>query len=104
VLAANLQAQALTIKAARRYREYLRGQRTQVAASRERLDRDLAVARNTYETVKVSGELVALMKDSRHLLDTLFGLQVPPLRAFENREMKQEFERLTSSLRGTPEG
>jgi hypothetical protein len=99
VLKANLDAQQLTLDAAGRYADYLKQQRQQVAASRERLSQDLAVALNTYETVKVSGDLVALMKDSRRLLDTLFSLQVPRLRAFENLEMKREFERLTASLR-----
>lgn len=99
VLQANLDAQQLTIDAASRYADYLKRQKRQVAASRERLSQDLAVALNTYETVKVSGDLVALMKDSRRLLDTLFSLQVPRLRAFENLEMKREFERLTSALR-----
>ena len=101
VLQANLEAQQLTIDAADRYGDYLKQQKSQVTASRERLSRDLAVAQNTYETVKVSGDLVALMKDSRRLLDTLFRLQVPRLRAFENLEMKREFERLTQTLRGT---
>ncbi len=100
VLQANLEAQQLTIDAAGRYGDYLKRQRSQVAASKERLARDLAVAQNTYETVKVSGDLVALMKDSRRLLDALFSLQVPRLRAFENLEMKREFERLTQTLRG----
>ncbi len=100
VLQANLEAQQLTIDAAGRYGDYLKQQKSQVTASRERLSRDLAVAQNTYETVKVSGDLVALMKDSRRLLDTLFSLQVPRLRAFENLEMKREFERLTQTLRG----
>ncbi len=100
VLQANLEAQQLTIDAAGRYGDYLKQQKSQVTASRERLSRDLAVAQNTYETVKVSGDLVALMKDSRRLLDTLFRLQVPRLRAFENLEMKREFERLTQTLRG----
>jgi hypothetical protein len=47
----------------------------------------------------MSGDLVALMEDSQLLLDSLFRLQVPPLRAFENAEMKREFQRLTSTLR-----
>lgn len=101
VLQANLEAQQLTIDAAGRYGDYLKGQRSQVAESKRHLARDLAVAQNTYETVKVSGDLVALMKDSRRLLDTLFSLQVPRLRAFENLEMKREFERLTHALRGS---
>ena len=99
VLASNLEAQQLTIDAAGRYAEYLEHQQRQVELSRQRLARDIAVARNTYETVKMSGDLVALMQDSRHLLDSLFRLQVPPLRAFENLEMKREFQRLTSTLR-----
>lgn len=98
ILEANLAAQQLTIEAAARYAEYLDGQHAQVTVSREQLARDLAIARNTYETVKMSGDLVALMQDSRHLLDTLFQLQIPPLRAFENLEMKREFERLTLAL------
>ncbi len=99
VLKANLEAQALTLDAAERYTEYLKDQRRQVAASAERLQRDMAVAENTYETVKVSGDLLALMQDSQRLLDTLFRLQVPPLRAFENLAMKREFNRLTEQLR-----
>ncbi len=99
VLDGNLEAQQLTIDAARRYADYLKRQRQQVAASRERLAHDLAVAQNTYETVKMSGDLVALMQDSRQMLDSLFRLQVPPLRAFENAAMKREFQRLTSTLR-----
>lgn len=99
VLESNLAAQQLTIDAAARYAEYLKGQQKQIAESQKRLSHDIAVARNTYETVKMSGDLVALMQDSRHLLDSLFRLQVPPLRAFENLEMKREFQRLTSTLR-----
>jgi hypothetical protein len=98
ILQSNLEAQQLTIDAAARYADYLAEQQRQVEISRERLARDIAVAMNTYETVKMSGDLVALMQDSRHLLDALFKLQVPPLRAFENLEMKREFQRLTSTL------
>jgi len=99
VLQANLEAQQLTIDAAGSYADYLQRQRQQLLTSRQRLSLDLAVARNTYETVKMSGDLVALMEDSQLLLDSLFRLQVPPLRAFENAEMKREFQRLTSTLR-----
>ena len=99
VLQSNLEAQQLTIDAAARYAEYLDRQQRQVISSRERLSHDLAVARNTYETVKMSGDLVALMQNSRQRLDSLFQLQVPPLRAFENLEMKREFQRLTATLR-----
>jgi len=98
VLDANLQAQTLTLRAAALYRDYLVEQARQVAQARERLLQDIAVARNTYETVKISGELVALMQSSQAMLDNLLQRQMPPLRAFENLEMKREFERLTAQL------
>lgn len=100
VLEANLQAQELTLRTAEYYRQYLLDQAAEVAKARDALARDIAVADNTYETVKVSGELVALIRTTRQLLDTLLVRQVPPLRTFENLEMKREFERLTARLRG----
>ena len=93
VLAANLEAQELTRRAAHLYRDYLIKQSRQVKLARKRLGDDIAVARNTYETVKVSGELVALMQSSQRLLTGLLDRQVPVLRAFENLEMKREFEK-----------
>jgi hypothetical protein len=98
-LTANMEAQELTLKAALRYRQYLLAQRAEVLAARQRLAGSLQVAFNTYETVKVSGDLVGLMRSSQKLLDVLASLQVPALRTFENLEMKREFERLTLRLK-----
>jgi hypothetical protein len=98
-LASNLDAQKLTLEAATRYQQYLLAQRADVVAARERLADNLQVALNTYETVKVSGDLVNLMRSGQKLLDALASLQVPALRSFENLEMKREFERLTLKLR-----
>lgn len=99
LLAANLSAQQLTIQAAGVYREYLIDQERQVAAARRALDRDIAAAWNTYETARVSGELVGLVRSSRRLLDGLRDRQVPALRPFRNLEMKRELEKLTVQLR-----
>lgn len=99
LLEANLDAQTLTIEAAGVYREYLLEQSQQVNRARRDLENDIEAAWNTYETVRVSGELVALVRSSRRLLDGLLDRQVPTLRPFENLEMKQEFEKLTQQLR-----
>jgi hypothetical protein len=45
-----------------------------------------------------------MMKSSQNLFDTLKNLQVPELRAFENLEMKKEFEKLTLQLKVGGEG
>ncbi len=99
LLTANLEAQKLTIRAGRAYRRYLTEQAQQVIRARKDLEKDIAAAWNTYETVRISGELVGLVRSSRRLLDGLLNRQVPPLRPFQNLEMKREFEMLTTQLR-----
>ncbi|WP_295383965.1 hypothetical protein [uncultured Thiodictyon sp.] len=99
LLAANLEAQRLTIEAAQVYRQYLNDQKAQVSRARADLAKDIATAWNTYETVRVSGELVGLVRSSRQLLEGLMNRQVPALRPFENLELRREFEKLTEQLR-----
>ncbi len=99
ILTANLEAQRLTIEAAGVYRQYLDEQGRQITAARVALERDIATAWNTYETVRVSGELVGIFKSSRKLLDGLISRQVPRPRPFRNLEMQREFEKLTDQLR-----
>lgn len=98
ILEANLQAQALTERAATYYRDYLAEQSRQIAAARQRLGRDILTAWNTYETVKVSGELVGLIRNSRQLLDGLLQREVPPLRGFQSLELQRELRNLTLRL------
>ena len=97
----NLQAQQLTIEAAGVYRDYLIQQRRQVEQASEALTADIKTAWNTYQTVKVSGELVDLVQSSRSLLDNLLNREVPALRPFQNLEMQRELEKLTRQIRGT---
>lgn len=99
VLAGNLEAQRLTIETAAIYRAYLEDQARQVAQARAALELDVAAAWNTYETVRVSGELVDLVRTSQRLLAGLADRQVPALIPFENREMRKELEKLTEQLR-----
>lgn len=104
LLAANLTAQQTTIEAATVYRQYLSEQATQVRQARTELDKDIAAAWNTYETVRVSGELVSLVRSSQQLLEGLMSREVPALRPFENLEMQREFQRLTEQLRAQRPG
>lgn len=95
----NLQAQQLTIEAAGVYRDYLAEQRNEVEQARSALNADIETAWNTYQTVRVSGELVDLVQSSQSLLDGLLEREVPPLRPFQNLEMQRELEKLTQELR-----
>lgn len=99
LLTGNLEAQRLTIETAAIYRAYLEDQARQVAQARAALETDIAAAWNTYETVRVSGELVDLVRSSQRLLTGLMDRQVPPLLPFENKAMHRELEKLTEQLR-----
>lgn len=100
LLEGNLQAQQLTLQAAGFYRQYLVDQAAQVRQAREELEKDIAAAWNTYETVRVSGELVGLVRSSQLLLEGLMNRQAPALRPFESLEMQREIQKLTQQLRG----
>lgn len=98
-LAANIEAQKLTLQTAKLYRDYLTRQARGVAQSRQRLAQDIAVAQNTYETVKVSGDLVRMVHSGQTMLETLLSREAPVMFTFQNLEMKREFEKLTLKLR-----
>ena len=98
-LGGNVAAQEFTLEAATLYRDYLVQQRGGLDQARDKLRENLSVAQNTYETVKISGDLLRVMNSSEDLFELLFELQVPTLRPFENLEVKREFEKLTTQLR-----
>lgn len=98
-LSGNVAAQEFTLEAATLYRDYLVQQRGGLEEARDKLRENLSVAQNTYETVKISGDLLRVMNSSEDLFELLFELQVPTLRPFENLEVKREFVKLTTQLR-----
>lgn len=98
-LEANVRAQEFALRAARTYRDYLEQQRMGILEAQRKLRSNIKVAENTYETVKISGDLLQVMRASDELFALLFELQVPELRPFENLELRREFEKLTSRLR-----
>lgn len=98
-LQANQQAQALTRRTAELYRRHLASQKGKMQQAARQTHQDLEVARNTLHTVRVGGELVALLRTSQKSFDLLQNIQTPELLVFENLQMKQEFASLTARLR-----
>jgi len=98
IIQANAEAQRLTLKAANLYRRYLTSQRQDIEKAQQKLAENLAVAENTYATVRLSGELVGMMRSGRQLFDILVGMQLPTLRTFQNRALQSEFTHLTKRI------
>ena len=98
-LQANLKSQTFAKQVATYYSDYLLQQREQLAKARLRAVRDLEIADNTYETVEVSFQLRALIKDASASFDAIQKLEAPGFeQIFKNRELRREFENLTRKL------
>jgi len=97
-LSANLNAQNLTLQTAKLYKKHLKAQRRKVVIAAEKTNADLQIAQNTYKTVRVSGELINLLRTSQKSFKLLLNIQVPDLLEFKNLQMKQEFAILTQKL------
>lgn len=99
LLEANIASNRLTRETANLYVEYLRRNADLIAAENKRAQKNLATAMNTYDTVKLSSDVAALMNTGRRDFETLMKLQVPALREFNNEAIRKEFQRMTSELR-----
>lgn len=94
----NIRANALTLKTITLYRTLVSEQRDRVKTSLTQSRRELAVATNTYRTVKLSANVADLIRQGVKTFDTLAGLQVPVATSFENTAMREEFRKLTERM------
>jgi len=98
VLRNNLQAQQLTLKVARLYAEQLQKQKNKVQEALRLATKDYRVAKNTFDTVKLSAELIRLMKSNQASFSALMNIQIPEIVPFKNIEMQKKFEELSRLL------
>ena len=94
----NIRANTLTLKTINLYRSLVTEQRDRVTTSLTKSQRELAVATNTYRTVKLSAHVADLIRQGVKTFDTLAGLQVPVATSFKNSAMREEFRKLTERM------
>lgn len=94
----NIRSNELTIQAARLYTDYLHEQADEIEQRNQQLQIALRDAENTFDTVALSSEVATLLKEGSRNFAALLRLDLPPLRGFENAELKAEFERLTERM------
>lgn len=95
----NITAQELTLKTAKLYRENLKNQKNKVSSAQKVVQKDLKLSQNTYDTVEVSADLLSVLKTSRDSFDALMSLQVPQIVPFENVNMQNKYQELSSKLK-----
>lgn len=101
VLLANVRSNQLTMETAELYIEYLQRNAALIANENKFAQKKIATAMNTYDTVKLSSDVAALMNTGRRDFETLMRLKVPSLREFGNDAIRKEFQRMTSELRAS---
>lgn len=99
LLRKNIKAQQLTLKVAKLYAQQLNHQKAKVKKARNLIADDYRVAKNTYDTVKISADLIQLMKSNRASFNALMNIQIPEIVPFENLEMQRKFEEMSSMIK-----
>lgn len=94
----NYQSQQLTLKTAILYRQNLINELDQVKEARAVSQKNLDLSKNTYETVTLSSDLFKIIASSQEMMKEVMKLQIPTIIPFENIQMKEKYQELTSKL------
>jgi len=95
----NIEAQELTNKASKRYKQDLIASRNNMIEAQKISKSNLALSKNTYATVLLSADLFDLISESQSMFEEVSKIQVPNLVPFENIQMAQKYKELTEKLR-----
>ena len=98
-LQSNIDSNAITQKTAQLYIKYLREQADMISHENVAVEKNLATAVNTYQTVKLSSDVANLIKLGRRNFEEMLKLRMPYLREFQNEVIKKEFRRMTEELK-----
>ncbi len=95
----NLDAQALTNKAAKLYKNHIITSRNNMIEAQKISKKNLKLSKNTYATVMLSADLFDLISESQSMFEEVSKIQVPNLVPFENIQLEQKYKELTEKLR-----
>ena len=94
----NISSQEFTIKVTEVYEDSLRADRMKVQEAHAVVQKIHQLAANTFATVRVSSDLLTMMKSAETMLQEVLSLQTPELHPFENLDLQREFEAVTMRL------
>ena len=88
-----------TLNAVAAYVKILDQHESIIQAKADDAARMLRVAENSYATVSLAGDFLALVKSSQDSFDALLQLQLPPIEIFNDAALQTEFMALTKKLK-----
>ena len=95
----NLDINARTINLAQLYEDHLKSRWVALDTLKREMRLNFALARNTFRTIKVGGELIEVIKAGEKDLESIFSFEPPKLEAFYDKELRREFDTLTARLK-----
>ncbi|MBO4287122.1 MAG: hypothetical protein J5985_03030 [Kiritimatiellae bacterium] len=87
-----------TLSAAKAYLSMLAEQEKVVAKKMETAQRIRDVALNSYNTVRLAGDFLTMMKSSGSSFDAILKMDLPEVFAFDDSSLRQEFQNITHQL------
>lgn len=99
VFARNAEINRRTLAAASEYREALAAQAETVRGKLASARRVREVARNSYETVKLAGDFLALVRANQADFDALVSMGVPDVVEYDDAGLRQEFLQISRLLK-----
>ena len=95
----NLDINARTITLAQLYEDHLKARWVALDTLKREMKLNFELARNTFRTIKVGGELIDVIKAGEKDLESIFNFEPPKLEAFYDKELRREFDSLTARLK-----
>ncbi|RLA73311.1 MAG: hypothetical protein DRG78_22745, partial [Epsilonproteobacteria bacterium] len=99
IYSSNLDAQILTNRAAKLYRNDIILSRNKMIEAQNISKSNLKLSRNSYETVMLSADLFNLISQSQSMFEEVSKIQVPNLVPFNNIQLEQKYKELTEKIK-----
>ncbi|WP_045221573.1 hypothetical protein [Desulfonatronum thioautotrophicum] len=98
-LESNISANEITKQAIELYQKIVKDHRKKVSDALKISTHEMRVAINTYNTVRLSSDVMALIREGLDTFETLLSLQIPAADEFQNNEIREEFRKLSERMR-----
>lgn len=100
----NLDLNSRTIDLADLYEKHLQRRLEDLERLAGEMKINYELARNTFRTVKVGGELVDVIRAGEKDLRSIFEFEPPKLEAFYDKKLREEFDAITAELKAPRKG
>ncbi len=95
----NLDLNSRTIDLADLYEKHLKRRLEDLERLSSEMKINYELARNTFRTVKVGGDLVNVIRAGQKDLQSIFEFEPPKLEAFYDKKLREDFDALTAQLK-----